>query len=128
MPTGNRETFEHLVRAGKLALNRGAVFDRAPTPLPRELSVDRIEGMLLGLAIGDALGNTTESMLPAQRAAQYDEIRHYLPNPHAAGRGGNWWPGSPWPVRCCTAQCQRALVSRVGQFAIRACPPPTPSA
>jgi ADP-ribosyl-[dinitrogen reductase] hydrolase len=86
MPAGNRETFEQLVRAGKLALNRGAVFDRPPAPLPRELSMDRIEGMLLGLAIGDALGNTTESMLPAQRAAKHNEIRHYLPNQHAGWR------------------------------------------
>ena len=43
--------------------------------------------MLLGLAIGDALGNTSESLTAAQRAeAQYGEIRDYLPNRHAAGR------------------------------------------
>lgn len=36
---------------------------------------DRLEGMLLGLAIGDALGNTTEAMLPSQRRRQYGEIR-----------------------------------------------------
>ena len=30
-------------------------------------SEDRIRGMLFGLAIGDALGNTTESQLPGER-------------------------------------------------------------
>jgi ADP-ribosyl-[dinitrogen reductase] hydrolase len=47
---------------------------------------DRIEGMLLGLAIGDALGNTTEGLTPARRRAQHGEIRDYLPNRHAGLR------------------------------------------
>jgi ADP-ribosylglycohydrolase len=38
--------------------------------------------MLLGLAIGDALGNTSEGMDPATRRRRYGEIRDYLPN---------WW-------------------------------------
>lgn len=41
---------------------------------------------MLGLAIGDALGNTSESMLPTERRQQYGEIRDYLPNCHAGGR------------------------------------------
>jgi ADP-ribosyl-[dinitrogen reductase] hydrolase len=45
-----------------------------------------VEGMLLGLAIGDALGNTTESQLPATRRQSYGEIRDYLPNRYANGR------------------------------------------
>lgn len=52
----------------------------------RKVSPDRIRGMLLGLAIGDALGNHTESMLPANRTAHYGEIRDYLPNKYAGGR------------------------------------------
>src|SRR4029453_4870504 len=47
---------------------------------------DRIEGMLLGLAIGDSLGKTTEGKLPRQRRQQHGEIRHYVPNWHAANR------------------------------------------
>ncbi len=42
--------------------------------------------MLLGLAIGDALGNTSESQAPAERRARYGEIRDYLPNGYAEGR------------------------------------------
>ncbi|GAB4451718.1 MAG: ADP-ribosylglycohydrolase family protein [Anaerolineae bacterium] len=36
--------------------------------------------MLLGLAIGDALGITSEGKLPAHRHEMYGEIRDYLPN------------------------------------------------
>ena len=39
--------------------------------------------MMLGLAIGDALGNTTEGQLPATRRQRHGEIRDYLPNWHA---------------------------------------------
>jgi ADP-ribosylglycohydrolase len=42
--------------------------------------------MFLGLAIGDALGNTTESMVPMDRNTLFGEIDHYLPNRHANGR------------------------------------------
>jgi ADP-ribosylglycohydrolase len=50
------------------------------------LDWDRVEGMLLGLAIGDALGNTSEGMAPRQRVAAHGEIEGYLPNWHAGGR------------------------------------------
>ena len=36
--------------------------------------------MMLGLAIGDALGITTEGMIPHDRHNRYGEIRDYLPN------------------------------------------------
>ena len=49
---------------------------------------DRYLGCLLGLAIGDALGNTTEGMLPAQRRQRYGEIRDHLANSHADGSAG----------------------------------------
>ncbi|MBX3023783.1 ADP-ribosylglycohydrolase family protein [bacterium] len=42
--------------------------------------------MLLGLAIGDALGNPTESSLPGARFSEYGEIRDYVANRHAEGR------------------------------------------
>ncbi len=43
--------------------------------------------MLLGLAIGDALGNTTEAQTPARRRQVHpDDIRDYLPNRHAGYR------------------------------------------
>jgi ADP-ribosyl-[dinitrogen reductase] hydrolase len=49
------------------------------------VAADRIRGMLLGLAIGDALGNTSEGLSAPERAARHGEIRDYLPNSRSAG-------------------------------------------
>jgi ADP-ribosyl-[dinitrogen reductase] hydrolase len=38
--------------------------------------------MLLGLAIGDSLGNSSEGLLPAQRRERWGEVRDYLPSRH----------------------------------------------
>jgi len=54
----------------------------------RRLVGDRVRGMLLGLAIGDALGNTSEGLMPAERRETHGrthgdargDIRDYLPN------------------------------------------------
>jgi ADP-ribosyl-[dinitrogen reductase] hydrolase len=46
----------------------------------------RFRGCLLGLACGDALGNTSEGMLPSERHALYGEIRDYLPNRYAGNQ------------------------------------------
>jgi ADP-ribosylglycohydrolase len=42
---------------------------------------DRFEAMMLRLAIGDSLGNSTESQLPGERHARHGEIAGYLPHP-----------------------------------------------
>jgi ADP-ribosylglycohydrolase len=65
----------------KLALLQGP-----HDPASGAVQADRVAGMLLGLAIGDALGNTSEGLAPAERAALHGEIRDYLPNDHAGGR------------------------------------------
>lgn len=65
----------------KLALLQGPR-DRVSGPAP----ADRVRGMLLGLAIGDSLGNTSEGMAPDARRSHHGEVRDYLPNRHAAGR------------------------------------------
>ena len=70
----------------KLALLQGPK-DRVTGAVP----ADRIRGMLLGLAIGDALGNTSEGLSATERHDRYGEIRDYLPNP----RAGNTRVGLP---------------------------------
>lgn len=75
-----------LVAEGRLRLRRGSLFEQ-PAPFPAcEAGWRRVRGMMLGLAIGDALGNTSESMLPGHRRELCDEIRDYLPNRHADWR------------------------------------------
>ena len=79
MPT-NPEELEQLIAAGTIRARGGEWLKRAPAPLPPGFAFDRVRGMMLGLAIGDALGNTTEGMAPADRTA-HGEIRDYLPHP-----------------------------------------------
>ena len=73
----NVELLERLFARGAIDLRRGEPLDRRPSPLPTTFDWDRIDGMMLGLAIGDALGNTTESMPPARRREVGGEIRDY---------------------------------------------------
>ncbi|MEQ8963258.1 MAG: ADP-ribosylglycohydrolase family protein, partial [Coleofasciculus sp. C2-GNP5-27] len=79
----NTQHLHWLFRAGKIDLNWGRLFEHEPSPLPPAMNWNRIEGMILGLAIGDALGNTTESLTLQQSQIQYGEIRDYLPNRYA---------------------------------------------
>lgn len=76
-----------LALSGRLKVQWHAALDADPPPLPSSIDLaNRVEGMLLGLAIGDALGNTSESLNPDERSARHGWICHYLPNSHAGGR------------------------------------------
>jgi ADP-ribosylglycohydrolase len=79
-----RDTANELLERGVMRAASGDWLHRAIDPQPRDWS--RIEGMLLGLAVGDALGNTTEGRGPDERQAAYGEIREYLPNGRERGR------------------------------------------
>lgn len=86
--TANRDTLHRLAREGTLRLSMGALFAVDLAAKAPSFDFERIEGMLLGLAVGDALGVTTEAMLPQHRAERYGEIRDYLPNRYVSdGRG-----------------------------------------
>jgi ADP-ribosyl-[dinitrogen reductase] hydrolase len=86
MADDNRHIFNLLFEAHTIDLRRSDLFDTAPGPMPKTLNFDRIEGMMLGLAIGDSLGNTSEGMLPEERRKVHGEIHDYLPNLHAHNR------------------------------------------
>lgn len=82
----HRPLLMELLQQGEIRLERSPIFDVQPAPLPADFDVARVEGMLLGLAIGDSLGNTTEAQLPHKRQQRYGTIHDYLPNRHAEGR------------------------------------------
>jgi len=75
----NKQLLNHLFETRQIDLKLSPFFDKSPDPLSKDFDFGRIEGMMLGLAIGDALGNTTEGMLPRDRRRGYGEIRDYLP-------------------------------------------------
>ncbi len=81
----NRSTFDRLLAAGEIDIAAGPLFQRRLDALPH-LDAGRLEGMLLGLAIGDALGRPGAGRYPEERRRQLGEIRDYLPNPLAEGR------------------------------------------
>ena len=75
-----------LAEAGRIRASSNALRQLEPVPDRPTPSWDRVEGMLLGLAIGDGLGNTTEGRPPHVRRADHGEIRDYLPNRRAGDR------------------------------------------
>ena len=82
----SRSLLRDLVADEQLSLTRGALFEQ-PAPCSfGQVHWERVRGMMLGLAMGDALGNTTEGLLPGRRRQRHGEIREYLPNPHAGNR------------------------------------------
>lgn len=81
--SANRTTFNGLLKNDMIAVRGNALFNTQPMPLSPNFSYSRAEGMMLGLAIGDSLGNTSEGMLPQKRFALYKEIKYYLPNKYA---------------------------------------------
>lgn len=77
----SRETLEQLRAEQRIRTGWNPHFDVAPPPIPRGRHADRFRGMMLGLAIGDSLGNTTEGLLPCHRRELCGEIRDYLAHP-----------------------------------------------
>src|SRR5574340_1095042 len=72
------------ILAGDTGVRWAGGVEIPPQPHPASTDLgDKIAGMMLGLAIGDALGNTSESMVPTVRRHQYGWIDDYLPNRHA---------------------------------------------
>ena len=79
----NRDLLISLIDSGRLDIRTPTAVDELPQFSIAGVRRERWRGMLLGLAIGDALGNTSEGVLPRERRATYGEILDYLPNRHA---------------------------------------------
>ena len=84
--TANQKILQELFAAGRIDINRGPLFDTSPDPMPADLDFTRVEGMMLGLAVGDSLGATSESMPPPRRRELLGYIDSYLPHPYAQGK------------------------------------------
>jgi ADP-ribosylglycohydrolase len=78
--SANAADFDRLLGAGLVPLRADSFLFRSPDPLPAATTFSRIEGMMLGLAIGDSLGNTSEGMSVGERKQMYGEVRDFLPN------------------------------------------------
>ena len=77
---------EHLWEGDLIALRRGRIFDRMPAHVDLEQvrTHKRVEGMLLGLAVGDALGHSTEWQYdPERRRREFGVILDYVASGHS---------------------------------------------
>jgi len=86
MNNANSTLLKELFAQHAVALDSHDLLWHVPPALPAWFSFERIEGMLLGLAVGDALGNTSEGQNPDVRAARYGQITDYLPSRYAGGQ------------------------------------------
>ncbi|HNY12761.1 MAG TPA: ADP-ribosylglycohydrolase family protein, partial [Candidatus Wallbacteria bacterium] len=74
----NKIIFEELLKAGKIKVRESNLFN-VPVEIKTAVNFDKIEGMLLGVAIGDSLGFPTENMQPHERLKAHGEVIDYLP-------------------------------------------------
>jgi ADP-ribosylglycohydrolase len=75
----NTALLKDLLAQRRIRLRDSEALYQSPPPLSKSFEFDKVEGMLLGVAIGDALGATSEGKLPADRHLLFGEIRDYLP-------------------------------------------------
>lgn len=74
----NTNLLESLIAPGTIRLRDAELLYKIPVPLPADFDFNKVEGMLLGVAIGDALGAPTEGMSPQERRKHYGEITGYI--------------------------------------------------
>lgn len=84
----NKTLLGCLIDGEKIKIESHPDLYRARAQKSPDFDWDKVDGMLLGLAIGDALGITTEGMLPSQRISRFSEVRDYLPNRYTGRRLG----------------------------------------
>lgn len=84
MTTGSPE-LDRLLNSGRVLVLPSEAFHLAPWVEARP-ERDRWRSMFVGQAVGDALGNTSESLLPEHRRIRFGEIVGYLPNRFAGGQ------------------------------------------
>lgn len=108
MASTTEEMLDDLWARGRIAIARGAIFSAVPLPLDLEdlRRHERIEGMLLGLAVGDALGHSTEWRYDADaRHREFGTIVDHIATEHSlAGRISDDTQFSLWTLECLLAR------------------------
>jgi len=82
----NTSLLKDLIKKGAIRVCDSPILLKIPKALPSDFDFGKVEGMLLGAAIGDALGATTEGKLPADRHLLFGEIKDYVPGRRSDNR------------------------------------------
>lgn len=83
----NTNLLRHLFTNGTIRLRDSELLYRPPPPLPDSFRFEKVEGMLLGLAIGDALGAPSEHKSAKERRRLYGEVKDYMEGRRGKGMG-----------------------------------------
>lgn len=83
----NTALLKDLLARGAIRVRESKVLYESPPALPTSFRFEKVEGMLLGLAIGDALGAPSEGKPPAERRQRYGEVTDYLEGRRGRGMG-----------------------------------------
>ena len=71
---------DDLIERDLIRVKKSNIFKESPQNLPDWVVVSKIDGMLLGLAVGDSLGATSEGMTSKERYKKCGgEVRDYYP-------------------------------------------------
>lgn len=84
LPTQSRQLLEELFERELIPVRRGLIYDVRPESLdlPDLRRHDRIEGLLMGVAVGDALGHSTEWQYDAEdRNKEFGTIVDHVSSP-----------------------------------------------
>jgi ADP-ribosyl-[dinitrogen reductase] hydrolase len=75
----NTTLLENLIDQRIIRLRKSPLLFQSPSKLSTNFNFDKVEGMLLGAAIGDSLGATSEGLSANERKSKFGEIRDYIP-------------------------------------------------
>ena len=71
-----------LISKGSIRVHDAPLFHTSPSPLHPSFDFNKVEGMLLGAAIGDSLGAPSEGMTPMDRNNRFGQITNFIPGKH----------------------------------------------
>jgi ADP-ribosyl-[dinitrogen reductase] hydrolase len=86
MNLDNANLLHDLLEKKIIRLHDSQFLHMSPDPLPIDFDYGKVEGMLLGTAVGDSLGATSEGKSPGERNQLYGEIRDYIPGSRSDNR------------------------------------------
>jgi ADP-ribosylglycohydrolase len=83
----NTNLLKQLLANGTIRLRESELLYQRPPLLPDSFRFEKVEGMLLGLAIGDSLGAPSEGKLPQERRERYGIVTNYSQGRRGLGMG-----------------------------------------